>query len=125
MFDRLDSVRVLEGFTATTLPLDRLIAENVPTVLPGVARDWSLVQAGLESPRAAMAQLRANYNGRPVQYNWGEPTTAGRPFYNDDFTALNCEVQRGTLDQVLDELALHLDDPAPPTYYMASLLVDY
>src|SRR5690606_34474049 len=125
MFDRLAKVRVLAGFSDETLPVERLIAENLPTVLPGVARQWSLVQAGRESPQAAMAQLRANYNGRPVQYNWGEPATAGRPFYNDDFTALNCEVRRGTLDQVLDELASHLDDPAPPTYYMASLLVDY
>lgn len=125
MFGRLAKVRVLDGFTAGTLPVERLVAENLPTVLPGLARDWPLVQAGLESPQAAMAQLRSSYNGRPVQYNWGDPATAGRPFYNDDFTALNCQVRRGTLDQVLDELASHLDDPAPPTYYVASLLVDY
>src|SRR5690606_31784468 len=67
MFDRLAKVRVLEGFSAGTLPVDRLIAENLPTVLPGVARQWSLVQAGLESPRTAMEQLRTSYNGRPVQ----------------------------------------------------------
>src|SRR5690606_30921672 len=125
MFDRLARVRVLEGFSAEALPVDRLVAENLPTVLPGLARDWPLVQAGLESPQAAMALMRASYNGRPVQYNWGEPATAGRPFYNGDFPALNCQVRRGTLDEVLDGLASHLDDPAPPTYYVASLLVDY
>ncbi len=125
MFDRLASVRVLEGVTAATLPLERLIDENRPVVLPGLAREWGLVRAGLQSPQAAMEQLRAGYNGRPVQYNWGAPATAGRPFYNADFTALNCEVRRGTLDQVLDELASFLADPAPPTYYVASLPVDY
>lgn len=125
MFDRLAKVRVLEGCTPETLPLERLLAEATPTVLPGLARDWSLVRAGLESSQAARELLRSHYNGRPLQYNWGEPSTAGRPFYNEDFTRLNCEVRRGTLDQVLDELAACEDDPAPPTYYVASLLVDY
>ena len=124
MFEGLASVRVLEGCTPDALPLESLLQQAEPTVLRGLARDWSLVRAGLESPQAAMAQLRANYNGRPVHYSWGEPATAGRPFYNEGFTALNCEVRRGGLDQVLDELASYLDDPHPPTYYVASLLVD-
>ena len=125
MFDRLASVRAIEGCRPDTLPLDTLLADGVPTVLKGLACDWTLVRAGLESPRAAMDQLRTHYNGRPVQYSWGEPETAGRPFYNADFTALNCAVRRGALDQVLDELAGYMDDPRPPTYYVASLLVDY
>lgn len=124
MFEGLASVRVLEGCTPYALPLESLLQQAEPTVLRGLARDWSLVRAGLESPQAAMAQLRAHYNGRPVHYSWGEPATAGRPFYNEGFTALNCEVRRGGLDQVLDELASYLDDPHPPTYYVASLLVD-
>ena len=52
------------------------------------------------------------------------PEVAGRPFYNDDFTELNFEVRRGGLGQVLDEIAAHADDAQPPTYYVASLLVD-
>ncbi|WP_028919848.1 cupin-like domain-containing protein [Pseudoxanthomonas suwonensis] len=125
MFDRLASVRVIEGCRPDALPLETLLRDNLPTVLKGLARDWTLVQAGLRSPQAAMDELRAHYNGRPVQYNWGAPETAGRPFYKPGFTELNCEVRRGTLDQVLDELAGYQDDPRPPTYYVASLLVDY
>ncbi|WP_024869992.1 cupin-like domain-containing protein [Pseudoxanthomonas suwonensis] len=125
MFDQLASVRVIEGCRPDALPLETLLRDNLPTVLKGLARDWTLVQAGLRSPQAAMDELRAHYNGRPVQYNWGEPETAGRPFYKPGFTELNCEVRRGTLDQVLDELAGYQDDPRPPTYYVASLLVDY
>lgn len=106
------------------LPLAELLEAGRPVVLRGLVRDWSLVGAGLESPRAAMEHLRAHYNGRPVQYSWGPPETAGRPFYNEDFTALNCEVRRSGLDQVLEELAGYMDDPRPPTYYVASLLVD-
>jgi hypothetical protein len=45
-------------------------------------------------------------------------------FYTDDFSAINCEVRRGTLDELLDALAAHLDDPHPPTWYMASAPID-
>lgn len=125
MFEGVRGVREMQGFAAGEPPLEALLAEGVPTVLRGLARDWTLVQAGLQSPRAAMDLLREHNNGRPVQYNWGPPETEGRPFYNADATALNCEVRRGGLDQVLDELAGYLDDPRPPTYYVASLPVDY
>jgi hypothetical protein len=125
MPEQVVDVRMMEGCSPAALPLGALLADGVPTVLKGLARDWSLVRAGLESPQAAMDHLRAHYNGRPVQYSWGPPETAGRPFYNAGFTALNCEVRRGGLDQVLDELAGHLDDPRPPTYYVASQLIDY
>ena len=60
MFDRLASVRAIEGCRPDTLPLDTLLADGVPTVLKGLARDWTLVRAGLESPRAAMDQLRTH-----------------------------------------------------------------
>jgi hypothetical protein len=71
-----------------------------------------------------MAYLRGFYNGRPVQYSYGGPDVSGRPFYSDDFTALNCEVRRSGLDHVLDEIAAHAGDAHPPMYYVASLLID-
>jgi len=117
-------IRLIEGCRPDALPLDELLASGQPALLKGIVRDWELVRAGLESPQAAMACLRGHYNGRPVQYSHGGPEVAGRPFYNDDFTALNCEVRRGGLDQVLDEIAAHADDAHPPTYYIASLLID-
>lgn len=125
MFREVASVRALEGFAPGVPPLQQLLRDGVPTVLRGLTRDWPLVRCGLQSPQAAMDHLRGHYNGRPVQYSWGDPSTGGRPFYNDDFTELNCEVRRGDLGQVLEDLATHLDDPHPPTYYVASLLVDY
>jgi hypothetical protein len=89
-----------------------------------VARDWGLMQAGLRSMPDAMDYLRSHYNGQPVTYSYGSPEVAGRPFYNHDFTALNCEVRRSLLGDVLDEIAAHAPDTKPPTYYVASLLVD-
>ncbi len=118
------SVRVFEQCRPDALPLDELLAGGEPALLRGIGRDWSLVQAGLRSTQAAMDHLREHYNGRPVPYSWGPPETAGRPFYSEDFTGLNTEARRGGLDRVLDEIADHLDDPRPPTWYVASLLVD-
>jgi hypothetical protein len=106
------------------LPLDELLAAGQPMVLRGVARDWGLVQAGQRGMHAAMDYLRDHYNGQPVTYSYGAPEIAGRPFYNDDFTALNIEVRRSPLGEVLDAIAAHAEDARPPTYYMASLLVD-
>ncbi|MEL1263321.1 cupin-like domain-containing protein [Pseudoxanthomonas putridarboris] len=124
MVELAASVRVLEGCRPDALPLDALIAAGRPALLKGLARDWGLVRAGLGGHRPAMDYLRGRYNGRPVQYSYGGPEVAGRPFYDDGFTGLNCEVRRSGLDQVLDGIAAHLDDPHPPTYYVASLLVD-
>lgn len=124
MVEVAGNIRVIEGCRPDALPLDELLAAGQPALLKGVARDWGLVQAGLESAQAAMAYLRGFYNGKPVQYSYGGPEVAGRPFYNEGFTELNCEVRRSGLDQVLDEIAVHMDDAQPPTYYVASMLVD-
>ena len=72
----------------------------------GIARDWGLVQAGLRSTQDAMAYLRGFDAGVPVPYSFGEPGIEGRPFYNAEFTALNFEVRRGPLTQVLEVPAL-------------------
>lgn len=117
-------IREIDGCGPGALPLQALLDGGEPVVLRGVARDWSLVEAGLESPQAAMAHLLAHYNGRPLPYSWGPPETAGRPFYTADFTQLNTQALRGTLDTVLDEIGAHLDDPQPPTHYVASVPVD-
>lgn len=118
------NIRVIEGCRPDALPLDELLAAGQPAVLKGIAHDWRLVQAGLESAQAAMAYLRGFYNGKPVQYSYGGPEVGGRPFYNDGFTELNCEVRRSGLDQVLGEIAAHAEDAQPPTYYIASLPID-
>jgi hypothetical protein len=119
-----ERVRVLDGVRPEALPLGELLDAGEPALLKGLVRDWGLVHAASRSTEEAMAYLRGFYNGRPVQYSYGGPNVSGRPFYNDDFTALNFEVRRSGLDQVLDEIAAHAGDAHPPTYYVASLLID-
>lgn len=74
------------------LPLAELCDAAEPVVLRGVARNWSLVQAGLRSAEEAMALLRAHDTGRALQYSYGSPEIGSRPFYRDDCSALNVEV---------------------------------
>lgn len=118
------AVRTLEGAGRDALPLAALVAAGEPVVLRGIAQDWALVQAGLRSTREAFAYLRGVDAGIPVPYSFGTPEIEGRPFYNADFTQLNFEVRRAPLAQVLDEIATVLEDPRPPTYYVASLPVE-
>lgn len=124
MIGAIASVRELPDCQPGALPLDELLAAGQPVVLRGVARDWGLVQAGRRGMLEAMDYLRGHYNGQPVTYSYGSPEIAGRPFYNDDFTALNIEVRRSPLGEVLEAIAAHASDAQPPTYYVASLLVE-
>ena len=79
------------------LPLDELLAAGEPVVLRGLVRDWSLVRAGQDSPRAAMDLLRSHYNGRPVQY-----FQRGRMEYRAEAAGTRDEVQAGAVgDEVL------------------------
>lgn len=118
------AMRMLEDVRADRLPLEELLSDGQPVLLKGIARDWGLVQAGLRSAQEAMSYLLGFDSGRPIQYSYGESDITGRPFYNEDFTRLNFDVRRGSLAQVLEDIASHLDDPRPPTYYVASLLVE-
>jgi hypothetical protein len=117
-------IRVIEGTRPDAFPLSELLQEAKPAVLKGLAQDWGLVRAGRESDAAARRYLVSFYNGKPIDFSFGDPTVAGRPFYNEDFTRLNFTVRRERLDNILAEIESHLDDERPPTYYVASLLVD-
>ena len=118
------SIRSVDGSSLQALPLEALLAGAEPVVLRGLVRHWDLVRHGRDGADAAIAYLGAHYNGRPVQYSHGGPEVAGRPFYQPGYTALNCEVRRGQLDQVMEQIAAHADDPRPPTFYVASQAVD-
>lgn len=118
------AIRTLDGIDPGALPLAALVEAGEPAVLRGIARHWPLVQAGLRSTPEAMAYLAEFDAGAPVTYSYGAPEIAGRPFYTDDFSALNFEVRRGVLAQVLDEIRDTFEVERPPTYYVASLLIE-
>jgi hypothetical protein len=107
-----------------SLPLGELLAANEPRVLRGLVADWAITRAGIRSDRDAMDYIRSFYNGRPISASIGSPDIGGRLFYNEDFTALNFDVQRAQLDAVIERIAGHLQDEKPPTIYVGSTLVD-
>lgn len=118
------TIRVREGCRPDDLPLRELIDGGEPVVLKGLVADWGLVRAAREDTAQVMDYLRTFCTDRPVQFSYGEPGIAGRPFYNDAFTELNCVVRQAPLGEVLDQIAQYLEAEQPPTYYVASLLVD-
>jgi len=106
------------------LPLQDLIASNQPAVMRGLASEWPITRAGLESVRAAMDYIKSFYNGRPTNASVGGPEVRGRLFYKEDYSALNFAIERVQLDEILDRISRHLDDQEPPTIYVGSLLVE-
>lgn len=117
-------VRILDGCTPATLPLEELFSVGKPTVLRGIARGWGLVEAGRRSVDDAMNYLRLFYNDKVLSASFASPEVGGRLFYNDDFTRLNFEARRAKLGDVLDQIRTHLDDTRPPTIYVGSTPVD-
>jgi hypothetical protein len=106
------------------LPLDALLEGGEPVVLRGLVRDWPLVDAGRGSAAEAVDYLLAFYDGKPVQYSRGGPEVGGRPAYKPGYTELNTIATRARMDDYLAEVLSHAGDPRPPTFYMASALVD-
>jgi hypothetical protein len=124
MVEVAGKIRVLSGLRPENLPIAELLASGQPAVLAGLASEWTLVRKGLASGADARNYITSFYNGRPVDFSFGDPETGGRAFYKDDFSALNMSVRRERLDRVLDEIESHLEDERPPMYYIASLPVD-
>ena len=85
-----------------------LSAAEAPLVLRGLCRHWPLTQAGLASPAAALQLLQSYSAGLAVSACYLPPDTAGRVFYNDDFSGFN--YQGGPLP--FADLCQRLQDPA-------------
>lgn len=112
------------GIVADAICLNALIDEGRPIILKGAARDWPLVQAGLESPEAAAALLRAADGGKPVVVYVGDPAINGRFHYTADATAMNFTSERAPLAGVLDRLFALGDGADAPALYVGSTDID-
>ncbi len=115
---------VIAGIAPDAIPYPELMAAQRPAILKGVLRDLPLVQAGMRGPEEAASYLKSFYGDRPVVGFTGAPEIGGRYFYNADVTALNFEASRVSLDAYLDRILAHLEDPAPPSFYVGSTDVD-
>ncbi|SHI16276.1 cupin-like domain-containing protein [Ferrimonas marina] len=101
--------------------LDALIQSRTsPLVLEGYCRHWPLVQAGLNSDRAAMDYLLTHYTGQPITAYRLAPEHRGRVFYNDSVDGFNYEAGHLTLGQLLSALAAEMEKSEPCGIYMGS-----
>jgi len=120
----LRPVEELTGVRPGDIRLDDLVHAQRPTIFRGMARDWPLVRKGLESPRAAIAYLKALDSGQPVVGYTGAPEIAGRFFYDDDLTRLNFRAEQVRLDAFLDRMGEELDHADGSSLYIGSTDVD-
>ena len=118
-----DRIREVEGVDPRALP-DEVLASTEPLVLRGLAANWPMVRAALESPAAATAYLRRFYKDATVVVMSGEPAIGGRFFYNDDLSGFNFKTYRTGLDGVLGELTRFAGDSNAPSTYVGSTTID-
>ena len=104
---------------------DFVLSSTEPLILKGFCAQWPLVKAGQESAEKAADYLRTFYQGVPVNGAYGEPEINGRVFYDQQMTGFNFRASKVDLNQVLDKLLAHEDDPKPPTMYIGSTEVNH
>lgn len=97
---------------------------DTPSLFPGLADHWPLVQAARRSDQQAIDMLRGYWRDATIGLFRMAPETMGRIAYTPDFTGFNFERSFLPFGQLLDELTALLDDPAAPTLYMGSTTLD-
>jgi hypothetical protein len=97
-----------------------VLSSAEPIILKGFGANWPAVIAGKESEKSATDYIKKFYTNTPVTAYYGPPENKGRVFYNESLTGFNFNSSKANLNQVLDKLLEHLDDPEPPTMYVGS-----
>jgi len=122
----LTARRTLETTVATPaeIPFDAVLAGQTPMVFKGLARDWPLIQAGLESGQAARDYIRAHDQGGRVVGYAGDPSIKGRFFYDETRTAMNFKAERAPLETFLERLEAVEGLNEAPSVYVGSTDLD-
>ncbi len=116
-------IRELHGLAPSDLN-DDLLTASEPIVLRGLVARWPAVQASRAGAASADAYLRRFYRDASVVAMLGTREIGGRFFYNEDLSGFNFASVRARLDDVLDELAGHRGNPAPPAIYVGATTVE-
>jgi len=97
-----------------------LTSAREPFVVRGLAADWPLVRAGLESSTAAQLYLIRHRRERTMTANIGAPGGGDRLFYNAEM-GMNFRMAQGQLEGFLHAMARAETDPQAPVIYLASV----
>lgn len=98
----------------------RLTGAREPLVMRGLAVDWPLVRAGLDSGDAARRYLVQHRRERAFPANVGAAPGDDRLFY-DAAMAMNFRMVQAPLEQFLDAMAAAEGDPQAPALYLSSI----
>ncbi|WP_285164841.1 cupin-like domain-containing protein [Shewanella goraebulensis] len=113
------TVKVIENCPLSDIAL-MMAQTDEPVIFKGACLAWPLVQAGLDSAKAAADYLLSFYKDTPVTAYYVEPKHKGRVFYNEQVNGFNYQAAQLNLNQVIDKLFAHKDDELPPSIYMGS-----
>ncbi|MDF1679071.1 cupin-like domain-containing protein [Ponticaulis sp.] len=117
----LEDVVPLKEVQATSFEeLRPHMAENRPFVVRGLVKDWPLVQAGLQSGKAAREYLLTKARDVPFVVNIGSPEHDGRMFYQHDMS-MNTQMGKARLPLVFERIDRVEADDAQQIVYMSSV----
>ena len=113
--------RVPEVSVAGAADLDaRLRSAAEPFVVRGLIADWPLVQAGLQSSRAARAYIARHAKDVPFTVSVGSVQSGGRLFY-DDALGMNFQTIRAKLPDIFARIDAAEGKPDAAPIYLASI----
>lgn len=112
--------RVAEEAVAPAELDARLQGADTPFVVRGLARDWPLVRAGLESADSAREYLIAHARERAFPVNIGMPGGGERLFY-DEAMGVNFRMAQGPLGPILSGICANENKPDAPAVYLSSI----
>jgi hypothetical protein len=95
-----------------------------PVIMKGLVRDWPVVRAARESPRAFADYLRGFDRGRQVIVVERPAGSSGHLFYNPQMSGFNFTRTPGTIGATLDRLLTMADATEAPTVFLESLPTD-
>ena len=119
IFERISQVP--ERTVADAAALDAALRDaDMPFVVRGLVTDWPLVQAGLQSAKAARDYIAARRKDVAFTVSVGEAGSGGRLFY-DDAMAMNFRIGRGKLPDIFRHIETVENQPDAPPIYLASI----
>ena len=95
-----------------------------PVIMKGLVRDWPVVRAARESPRAFVDYLHGLDRGRQIIVVERPAGSSGHLFYNPQMSGFNFTRVPGTISATLERLLLLADAPEAPTVFLESLPTD-
>lgn len=115
--------KVIKNCSPGQIP-EEIFVSKEPVILKGIVKDWKLVELGLQSIPGTVEYLKQHYNGKPSFGYFGDASLQGRFFYDEHVTRLNYDNKQTRVDDFLDLLLSTINEPLPPSLYIASNLID-